>query len=646
MPASSSPSSSLSTALPPGNFSSLSPSAASTNVTTTPTLTSTVSSSFNTTLPAAISLNASLTLAPTPSGAASLNSTHLPVSNHTVVSTSRSHLHKAHSAHTTRTTALPRSSSSRVSQTSASSSFSSSSAKPLPTSYGTTSAKNCTEVPSTFEGSMAGFANLCKGKRNMVWSGDDGEVTRAEIESALGMLQQDLEPLWENGQGNILADGSLGQGAYGASLLFEITGDIRALDVAVRIADNILALQNQNTPDPVVIWTGAVDPVWPTKPLPPSNTTELIYAGCENGDIVGHMVNAAVLILKSPCLWDMVPPVFDGPTIFNDTATYYDRALQYIAAGDEWGLTLLRFVLLATDGLDRPERRSTYDNYFNIRFLDPNGSIIQPNDPRWWEVGDSRDPGTPMPWNRRMQMVHGYLRLAAAHETEAAYNPQKTAYFDTIVKQNVEDFLAALNETKSTQNGMTIFEWDYSAGEEATEESQGIHAYYDIWGSWIAWQRSSATFFLSNQFGVQMADTFQFQINLGNGSFSGLVSGTSTPKAYTVGQLWGGWSFYGYFLPEWYQTVASANVKSGFQGRTWLAIPLLWTKHALYINDFTFWTGLYSSGYGITVGTDGSGSSSSSGGLSASAASTLSPSVLAVVSSLVIGLLTVHLSTA
>ncbi|GAA5939697.1 hypothetical protein JCM1841_002943, partial [Sporobolomyces salmonicolor] len=267
MPASSSPSSSLSTALPPGNFSSLSPSAASTNVTTTPTLTSTVSSSFNTTLPAAISLNASLTLAPTPSGAASLNSTHLPVSNHTVVSTSRSHLHKAHSAHTTRTTALPRSSSSRVSQTSASSSFSSSSAKPLPTSYGTTSAKNCTEVPSTFEGSMAGFANLCKvrycdarGKRNMVWSGDDGEVTRAEIESALGMLQQDLEPLWENGQGNILADGSLGQGAYGASLLFEITGDIRALDVAVRIADNILALQNQNTPDPVVIWTGAVDP--------------------------------------------------------------------------------------------------------------------------------------------------------------------------------------------------------------------------------------------------------------------------------------------------------------------------------------------------------------------------------------------------
>lgn len=30
-----------------------------------------------------------------------------------------------------------------------------------------------------------------------------------------------------------------------------------------------------------------------------------------------------------------IPPVFDGPTVFNDTATYYDRALAYIAAGDE-----------------------------------------------------------------------------------------------------------------------------------------------------------------------------------------------------------------------------------------------------------------------------------------------------------------------
>jgi inner membrane protein involved in colicin E2 resistance len=121
---------------------------------------------------------------------------------------------------------------------------------------------------------------------------------------------------------------------------------------------------------------------------------------------------------------------------------------------------------------------------------------------------------------------------------------------------------------------MDIFQWDYSAMEEHTEESKGIHALYDIFGSWLAWQRSSATYYLSNDFGRIMAQTFQYQINLGNGSFAGLVTGESTTKGHTIDSLWAHWAFYGFFLPEWYRTVASSNVDHGFQGRTWLAIPL------------------------------------------------------------------------
>lgn len=34
-----------------------------------------------------------------------------------------------------------------------------------------------------------------------------------------------------------LSDGNFGQGAYNAGLLFEMTGDIRALDVVIRLAD-------------------------------------------------------------------------------------------------------------------------------------------------------------------------------------------------------------------------------------------------------------------------------------------------------------------------------------------------------------------------------------------------------------------------
>jgi hypothetical protein len=50
-------------------------------------------------------------------------------------------------------------------------------------------------------------------------------------------------------------------------------------------------------------------------------------------------------------------------------------------------------------------------------------------------------------------MVHGYLRLAAAHETEAAWNPTLTAKYDQIAQINVQQFLADLNETKAVRNG-------------------------------------------------------------------------------------------------------------------------------------------------------------------------------------------------
>lgn len=167
-------------------------------------------------------------------------------------------------------------------------------------------------------------------------------------------------------------------------------------------------------------------------------------------------------------------------------------------------------------------------------------------------------------------------------------------------------------------------------------------------GSWRAWQRNSAVFGLSNYIGYTFANTFENTISLDNGSFAGLVTGDSSKKAYTVNQLYAGWSFYALWLPEWFKTVAEANVASGFQGRTWLAIPLrkfhflcqyrwsgpgltlssrptVWTKHAVAINDMTFWSGLFSSGFGVVVGTE----STSSRGSSASGVHSASPRVAA-----------------
>ncbi|KAK4049036.1 hypothetical protein OIV83_004397 [Microbotryomycetes sp. JL201] len=430
-----------------------------------------------------------------------------------------------------------------------------------PTSYGNgTVETKCQPPPSTFAGTDAGFKSLCRvrycpvpAQGNMIWESNDGEVTRTEIESALGMLAN-VPPVWITGIGNILSDGPLGQGAYNAGLLYEVTGDIRALDLVVRMADNILALQN----DPEhgqILWTGKREPIWPTSPFYPNNNSVLLGAGCEQGDIVGHMVNAAVYILKSPCLWDMQPPAYDGPTFFQSNETYLQRALTFIEHGD---LALERYLIMY--------------------FLDParDWALIQPNDRRWSLVGDiGNKPGEPMPWNRRMIMLHGFLRLAAAHELYPVQDLQRVAFYDHVVSLNVKAFLASLNATTSAQ-GRPTFDWDYVEFEDHIEESMGVHGYFDIMGIWQAWQRNPSFFGVTNEVGTRFGNTFQDTINLGNNSFSGLVNGESNEKSPSVPGLWAGWSFYSLWVPEWFDTLVNANLaaKNGFNGRSWLAVPL------------------------------------------------------------------------
>lgn len=84
-----------------------------------------------------------------------------------------------------------------------------------------------------------------------MWSGDTGEVTRAEVEAALVVI--DAVPPVTVVDGNVLAYGNIASAARAASLLYQVTGDIRALNLAVRISDNILSLQNDVTSEKQVL---------------------------------------------------------------------------------------------------------------------------------------------------------------------------------------------------------------------------------------------------------------------------------------------------------------------------------------------------------------------------------------------------------
>lgn len=142
-------------------------------------------------------------------------------------------------------------------------------------------------------------------------------------------------------------------------------------------------------------------------------------------------VNSAVYIFKNPCLWGRVPQGNSALSPFPASTTYLDRAIAYVAAGDQ-----------------------TWDTYFAKYFIGPTGVIVNPSDPRWNLVGDI-PAGNVMPWNRRALFIHGLLRLAAAHGVPgtALYNTSRVAYLERLADFNIRDFLAATTLTTSPNDG-------------------------------------------------------------------------------------------------------------------------------------------------------------------------------------------------
>lgn len=98
-------------------------------------------------------------------------------------------------------------------------------------------------TPTGFAGTASGFLTLCTTRycdatpvSAVHWSGYDGVVSRAEIETTLGVIGK-TQPILSNGLGNILANGAFGQAIVSAGQIYETTGDRRALDLALQMAD-------------------------------------------------------------------------------------------------------------------------------------------------------------------------------------------------------------------------------------------------------------------------------------------------------------------------------------------------------------------------------------------------------------------------
>jgi len=86
--------------------------------------------------------------------------------------------------------------------------------------------------------------------------------------------------------------------------MFEISHDREILDRMIYYCDEMLSRRNDLWPAEKggqhVVWTGRVEPVWPSS----NPDVTLAGAGVEQGDEIAHMCFCAKLILQNPTLWN------------------------------------------------------------------------------------------------------------------------------------------------------------------------------------------------------------------------------------------------------------------------------------------------------------------------------------------------------
>ncbi|CAG8499211.1 44486_t:CDS:1 [Gigaspora margarita] len=377
----------------------------------------------------------------------------------------------------------------------------------------------------------------------MSFDGSNGPVTQNEINSFISFLGQPSR-IPKTALRNRIADRNGGQDVEALGLMYEVTQNPQILDIMINYSDTFLSLRN-NPENGRILWTGKRELVWCTKP---ENGSGAGYAGAEGLDTVGHIAYTAYHILKTPCLWH--ENVTDKDP-FKYGVTYLDRAHKYVTEMDK-----------------------TIDTYYLKYFIHENDSRIYNPNYTAWETVDDLPPNSAMPWNRQQMMTNGFLRMAECHEIIGDNETRVNKYFN-IIQVSINWMISEFRPVKS-KNDKDAYFWSYSEGLKSPERI-GIHALYDIWGIYRAWQRKDKLNINSDVM-VKLANTMMYIINIGDYKISKFIDGTS-PNNDAAGTLYGPWAFYAEFIPDWYEFFVNLNINRIKSGPEYMG-ALLWVKNA------------------------------------------------------------------
>src|SRR5271154_2408836 len=120
-----------------------------------------------------------------------------------------------------------------------------------------------------------------------------GDITANELNSFYSSVS--TIAINTNNYGNNMADHSSGVACEGIRKLYEATQDIRLLNLYIKYCDVFMSHRNdQPLGERRVMWDGKIDPIWPS--VDPTDAFPG-YAGCESGQVAGHIAYCAYLIL-------------------------------------------------------------------------------------------------------------------------------------------------------------------------------------------------------------------------------------------------------------------------------------------------------------------------------------------------------------
>ena len=370
-----------------------------------------------------------------------------------------------------------------------------------------------------------------------------GPVTRNEIASFKAFIEH-AQPSLDN-VGNDWVYGSSGSTMEALGMMYETTNDTSILNKMIRFSDVALHIRN-HADTGRVLWTGKRELCWPNKAV---TAEDAGYSGSENGDVIAHIAYCAQLIIRNKKLWHY--PVSIGDT-YQFGRTYLARAKTYIT-----------------------ELNRTIDHYIFPNFIQKGSyRFYWPQNEKWQALGAryKKDGGKPIPWNQQAMLAGGFQRLAECHEllNEQA---KRVALYDSIVKAYSDWFISQL--TPYDAGGHTCYKWSYAVNDTALKymEDQG-HGGYDVWGICRAYNRK--IYGIRNEVMQQLANTVQYVMYQGNGSFSKRVDGKNGTQNY----LGASYLFLARFRPQLYDIIALADLEQAKTKANYFA-QIIFIKHQL-----------------------------------------------------------------